>query len=71
MMLHIVSGTEFQFDLIDLAVIGKNKEGIVLSYKQGIKVQIEIAGKAEIDRQYKEICAAQIRYHQEKSPFAS
>lgn len=67
MMSNIVSGSVFQFDLVDLAVIGKNEEGIILNYKQGLKVQITISDEDDIERQYVEICAAQINYNKEKS----
>lgn len=67
MMSSIVGGSEFQFDLVDLAVIGKAPDAIILNYKQGLKVRIEIsAGKQEIERQYKEICDAQLQYNKER-----
>lgn len=58
---NIVPGTKYQFDLEDLAVVGMNDQGITLSYKQGLQVQIDISGFADRERQYGEVCAAQLR----------
>lgn len=58
---NIVPGTKYQYDLEGLAVIGMNDQGITLSYKQGLQVQIDISGYADRERQYGEACAAQLR----------
>lgn len=60
---NIVGGTQYQYDLKDLAMIGKNAKGIVLYYKQGLSVQIDISDKNDIERQYKDVCDAHLEYN--------
>ena len=53
---NIVPGTQYQFDLEDLAFIGKTSKGIALHYKQGLQVAITIDDPQDRDRQYQQIC---------------
>lgn len=62
---NIIPGTKYQFDLKDLAFIGKNDQGIVLSYKQGLQVQITITTIEDVERQYKDICDRQKEYNEQ------
>ena len=52
----IVPGSEYQFSLDGLVVVGKNDEGIILHYAAGGKIQIRISDSSDKERQYKEIC---------------
>lgn len=66
MISNIVSGTQYQYDLKDLAFIGKNSEGIVFHYKQGLSVQITIDDETDRQRQYLEACAVHAEYNKQK-----
>lgn len=61
---NIVPGTQYQFDLTDLAVVGKNDLGIALCYKQGLVMQIDIDDPVDREKQYIEIC----KFHMNKNP---
>lgn len=53
---RIVPGSQYQFDLEDLAFVGNTVIGIQLVYKQGAKIDIGISDPAEREKQYKIIC---------------
>jgi len=54
---NIVPGTQYQFDLDDLAFVGKTPKGIALHYKQGLQVVINIDDPNDRERQYNQICS--------------
>lgn len=64
---NIIPGTQYQFDVKDLAFIGKNDQGIVLSYKQGLQVQITITTIEDRERQYKDICDRHQEYNNQNA----
>lgn len=65
-MTNIMEGTEYSYDLNDLAIVGKNPKGIVFSYKQGAKIQIDITDSDDRERQYKVILQSWKDYNSTK-----
>lgn len=50
-----IRGTEYSYDISQLMLVGKDEKGLMLAFRGGCNVHIDVSDTADKDRQYKEI----------------